>query len=116
MKVSISITDPWEFGESRKWRPLRGELLKRVDDDYGGLALIRLDESVTYRDTTWQYVIASPRKLGELISAVESGHEIFSAVIGVPASKAEGENPFASARETSNELAIIGTLIPEKST
>lgn len=115
MKVSISITDPWEFGEGREWRPLQGELVKSVVDDHGGLALIRLDEPLVHGGTTWHYVIAWPRKQGEVMSTVEKGREVFSSIIGLPSAKAEGPDPFASARETWNELAIVGTVIPERS-
>ena len=114
MKVNISISDPWEFGENRNWQPLKGTLLKCADDDYGGLALIELEQPVEYRGKTWQYVIASPRKQGDLMSGVRAGREVFSAIIGIPTTKAESNDPFASARETWNELAIIGTVVAEK--
>ncbi len=35
MRISISISDPWELGEAIRWQPLFGELLQTVNSVNG---------------------------------------------------------------------------------
>lgn len=110
MQILISISDPWELGESLRWQPLRGELIESVSDEHGGRALIKLDEAVNYHGSACRYAIASPRHKGNEIGAVQAGKKLVCAFIGISEQQAE-----VSPLDTKNwrgGLAFIGDLEP----
>jgi len=98
MRISISISDPWELGEALKWQPLRGELLQMVNDEHGGRALIKLDDAINYRGSIWGYLIAAPRHQGNEIAGVQSGKKVLGAFTGVSDQQAWSSTPL----DTSN--------------
>lgn len=57
MRVSIYINEPWEIGG----QVLKGELLHIIDDEHGGRGLIKLDNYIDYKGSSWRYVVATPR-------------------------------------------------------
>lgn len=89
MRISIMLSDPWDLGEALKWRPLRGELLQMTPDDHGGKALIELNESISFRDSVFRYVVASPRHKGSEIAELRNGKKVFCAMTGVSDEQAE---------------------------
>jgi len=111
MRVSISVSDPWDFGEEIGWKPLVGRLVKIVDDDQGGKALIMLDDVVTYRGAPWRYLIARIRHQGDQISALQSGKAVLGSIYGIPEDQASS----AQAMDTDQRpggLRFIGDIDP----
>ena len=111
MRISISISDPWELGEALKWQPLRGELLQTVNDEHGGRALIKLDDAINYQGSNWRYVVATPRHQESEIAGLQSGKKVVSAFTGISDQQAESSSPL----DTSNwrgGLAFIGDVEP----
>ena len=109
MRISISISDPWELGEALRWKSLQGELLRMVNDEHGGRALIKLDEVIDYRGSNWRYVVAVPRYQGNDIAALHTGKKVLAAFTGISDQQAESTN----ALDTSNwrgGLAFIGDI------
>jgi hypothetical protein len=111
MRISISISDPWELGEALNWQPLRGQLLQTVDDEHGGRALIRLDNAISYQGSNWRYLVAAPSQLGSEIAGLHRGMKTVGAFTGISDQQAESSSPL----NTSNwrgGLAFIGDIEP----
>lgn len=79
-KISIHISDPWEFGEALKWRPLGGQI---VDEAVTGEVLIKLEEALEYGETKCGYLIGSPRHVGGHIDEIETGSKPLCAFTGI---------------------------------
>lgn len=109
MNVIISLSEPWELGERLGWRPLAGQVVTTVLDDAGGQVLIRLQEPLLLGNSSWHYVIASPRHEGSTIAALEEPEGLIGAIIGVPDDKAESRQPFTAGRRPSTAY-FIGTV------
>lgn len=110
MRISISISDPWELGEALSWHPLTGELLTSVKNEHGGRALIKLDNPISYYGSNWRYVVAAPRHQGDEIGALETGKKIMCAFTGIPDEQAEAGSPLDT-QNWRGGLAFIGDLI-----
>lgn len=93
-QLTIMLSDPWELGEALKWQPLQGNLLRSVNDEKGGQALIKLEKSLEYRDAICRYVIASPRHEGVEISNLSVGKSVLCGLTGISEQQAESSNPF----------------------
>ena len=83
MRVSLTISDPWEVGEALGWERLPGELLLRVHDEHGGRALIKLDSPITYGGSTWRFVVAAPRLVGKGLAGLDGGETVGCGFIGI---------------------------------
>lgn len=105
------FSDPWDLGEALKWQPLRGELLQMTRDDHGGKALIELNESMSYGDSVYRYVVASPRHEGSEIAELQNGKKVFCAITGISDEQAKS----SAAMDTSSwrrGVAFIGDIEP----
>lgn len=109
MNVSISVSDPWDLGESLKWRPLLGELMQSSSDDRGGRALIRLGHAIDYRGTSYGFVVAVPRHEGATLAALAEGGRVFCSFTGVSDEHAQSENAL-STDHWRGGLAFIGDI------
>jgi hypothetical protein len=110
--VRISISEPWDLGETLKWKPVLGHLLRTTSDERGGRALIELDEPVTYGGSVWRYVVASPRHQGNQVTALLSGRSVLSALVGISDQQAKADNPFETSKWRGGGLAFIGDVEP----
>jgi hypothetical protein len=111
MRVSISISDPWDLGEENGWKPLPGLMLQLVDDDRGGRALILLDQEVTYRGTRWRYLVARVRHQGDRIAALRGGETVLSSMIGISEEQAN-TSPAPDMDLWRGGLSFIGSIDP----
>jgi len=111
IRISISISEPWELGEALKWQPLRGELLQTVNDEHGGMALIKLDNAINYQGSNWRYVVAVPRHHGSEIAGLHSGRKVLSAFSGISDQQAESSSPLSTSKWRGG-LAFIGDVEP----
>lgn len=111
MGVLISISDPWELGEALKWQPIHNELLKAVNDEQGGRALIKLDDAISFRGANWRYVVAAPRHQGNEIAGLHSGTKVVGAFTGISDQQAESSSPMDTGNWRGG-LAFTGDVEP----
>ena len=110
-RIIICISDPWELGEALKWQPLQGELLRMTSDEGGGRALIKLDAALSYRGSTWHYVIAAPRHQGNEMAELQTGKKVPAALTGIPDQQAESSRVLDT-RNWRGGLAFLGDVEP----
>lgn len=111
MRIAITVSDPWDFGEAIEWRSLLGQVLHVADDDQGGRALIMLDDAVNYHGSAWRYLVAKVRHQGDKISALQSGKKVLSSMIGISDERAKSAQP-VDTDHWRGGLAFIGDLDP----
>lgn len=78
-RVRIMLSDPWDFGESREWRPLWGRRLATSSMD-GGSVLVRLEPAVEYNGNRYLYLVASARHEGRHIEELDRGEKVTCAL------------------------------------
>jgi len=113
MRITINLGDPWELGESLNWQTLHGELLLTIKGEHGGRGLIKLDNSIDYKGSSWRYIVASPRYYGNDIIELHCG-TITANFIGITEQQAHQLDPYV-ALDTSKwrgGLAFDGELAP----
>ncbi len=110
-RVLVRVSDPWDLGESLRWRPLEGELLQIASDERGGRALIKLDDRIEYRGSVCRYVVAAPRHEGATIAAIQKGEKVFCNFTGISDSQAASSDPLDTSTWRGG-VAIIGDLEP----
>jgi hypothetical protein len=111
MRVTVTISEPWELGEAMQWCSLPGELQRVVDDGPGGRVLIKLDDPIKYRGLEWHYVVGAPRHAGDRVASLQAGQKVLSALTGITGQQAMSDSPF----DTSNwrgGLAFVGDIEP----
>jgi hypothetical protein len=88
-RLILTISEPWELGEALKWLAIRGDLLRMVNNERGGQALIKLDEPFEHRGTVCYYLIASPRHAGFEMARLLAGETVLCSVTGTAEQPAE---------------------------
>ncbi len=106
MRISIAVSDPWDLGEATKWQPLYGSLLQT---ERGGRALIKLDNVISYGDSIWSFVIASPRHRGDEVGALQVGKKVAATFIGILDQQAQSEAAFDT-HDWRGGLAFTGDI------
>ena len=66
MRVLISISDPWEFGESLGWKALSGNVTEIGDEQL----LVKLDKPLFQGGRSYRFVMAIPRHEGTTFKKV----------------------------------------------
>lgn len=112
MRISISISEPWDLGEARNWRPLHGELTWPTSDGNGDRALVELDERISYRGSVCRYVVTSPRLHGSKLAELKLGKEVLCAFIGISDEQAKSDVPLNTDNWRGGGLAFIGDISP----
>lgn len=108
MRISITISDPWELGEATKWQPLCGNLLQTRDE---GRGLIKLDDAVSYGGSIWHFAIASPRRRGDEVGALQTGKKVAATFIGISDEQAGSADAFDT-HDWRGGLAFMGDIEP----
>jgi hypothetical protein len=76
-KVAISLSDPWDLGESIGWRELSATLtLGPAPDDTA--AIVVLAEALSVGTSEYKTFAVSPRHFGRSMSEVLAGDEVFA--------------------------------------
>jgi hypothetical protein len=99
----------WDLGESLSWKTLIGELVKANADMDGGRALIRFDDPINYRGTSYQFAVAAPRHEGDSLKTIDAGGKVYCSFTGVSHEHASSDNPL-STEHWRGGLAFIGDL------
>jgi len=109
MSITLTLSDPWDLGESLDWKPQTGEILRSSVDDRGGRVLIRLDKPIVHREVDYQFVVALPRHDGDRLDTGSLKEKICCSFTGITDEHAESENPL-SLDHWRGGLAFIGDL------
>jgi hypothetical protein len=109
LRVRISLSDPWDLGESLNWQPVFGKLVKISLDVHGGRALIELDQPISYKGTTCQFAVAVPRHEGKNLEVLDKGGKVFCGFTGVSNEHAVSEAAL-STDHWRGGLAFIGDI------
>ena len=96
--LTITVSDPWDLGETVNWQPIKGQLIQMKDDERGGQALVKFDAPLSYRGLVYHYAVASPRLEGNHMVEVNDGKMVCSALIGISDQQAESNNPLDISR------------------
>jgi hypothetical protein len=107
--VCITLSDPWDLGESLGWKPLFGTLVKADADLDGGRALVRFNKTINYRGTSYQYAVAAPRYKGDSLKVVDEGGKVYCSFTGVSDEHASLDDAL-STQHWRGGLAFIGDL------
>lgn len=109
--ISITVSDPWELGESQGWDPLLGSVVDSTDAYEGGRALIHLRRPLSHKNATCQYLIAAPRHENVNIGGLFTGTPVFCALTGITDQEAASEAPF-NLRSWGGRVNFIGEVNP----
>ena len=109
VRVLISVSEPWELGESVRWRLLAGEVLHSADDR----ALVKLDHTINFGGCSWGYVVVEPRHQGKRIDALQAGEKLICGFTGVSEEQVR-KTPSLDTKNWRGGLAFIGDFEPTK--
>jgi hypothetical protein len=113
MRVDVSVSDPWDLGESIQWRPLHGEIRSWSDHgEPGSAVLIELDEPVWYRGISYGHLAGSARLEGHDMRDLEAGRSVFAALTAIRVDDLERGDDM-DMRSWRGGLGIIGTVSVE---
>jgi hypothetical protein len=111
MRVLITVTEPWELGETLRWQPMNGELLlSNVKDGGVKQALIRFDVAVSFQGCDWSYVLGEPRHDGVGLEALAAGKKLLCGFVGISEEQAKSVDRL-DLRNWRGGLAFIGDLV-----
>lgn len=113
MRVTVSISDPWDLGEALGWSRLRGELLRTQNAQHRERALIRLDDAILWEGTSWRYLIAQARHVEPDIHAIFGGAEVPAGFVGITDEQATSNTQLDTSKWRGGGLVITGTLALE---
>jgi len=118
-KVSLAISEPWEFGTEVGTEPIRGditEIQRELRANSSGLrcndlAVIRLDRPFAYRSLKCEYLLASPRHEGSSLTDIASAEVVSFNFSRIPSEQASSDAPFDLTRwRTQPTFGLIGTM------
>ena len=93
MRVSLTISEPWEVGEAIHWHALPGELIKEETVNGRATVLLKLDEPINLGASRWLYVVVAPRHAGDFIAELRLGNKVSVSITGITAQQALSQNP-----------------------
>jgi hypothetical protein len=57
LRVTITVSDPWDLGEAIAWQAIRGAVAHMQADAW----LVKVDSPFVHSDLEYQYLVVSPR-------------------------------------------------------
>lgn len=111
MRVSVTISEPWELGEATNWHSIPAELIRTEIVNGRPVALLKLDEPIIVATSSWPYVIAAPRHAGDWIAELHLGTSVAVSMTGITAQQAMSEKP-CDISGWRGGLACIGEVAP----
>jgi hypothetical protein len=118
-KVSIAISDPWEFGSEVGTEPIRGNIIEAKREHRANsigllrndLAVIRLECPFAYRSLKWEYLLASPRHEGTRLTDVSTAEVVSFNFVRMPSEQASSDAPFDFVQcHAPPAIGLIGTM------
>ena len=104
LKISLLVSDPWEFGEG----PYSGEVLVYSSDSDDDKLLLQLTPGVFFKEQTHEYFIVSPRSTEKLIEA-KKAKAINCNLVSISKEKANSNNPLDTS-DWRGSVALIGSI------
>jgi hypothetical protein len=111
MRITVTISEPWELDEAMQWRSFPGEMQRLIDAAHGGRVLIKLDDPLQYRGSKWHYVVGTARHTGDSVASLQAGQKVLSALTGITEQQAMSDNPFDMGHWRGG-LAFVGDIEP----
>lgn len=112
MRVSITVSDPWDFGTEHGTGPFAAKVLQAGSNYWVSgedALLLQLETSLSYQGSTCEYFVATPRfEIGSLASLI-SGYKVECNFTRVPESRTTSANPFDLSWWRGG-VGLIGTL------
>ena len=112
IKVSIVISDPWDFITEQGEGPITGKIIKVGANSWKpgqDAILIHIDTPLKFKGVCCEYFIATPRHELESIAALKDGNAIVCNFARIPSDKANSNNPFDLSWWRGG-IALVGTL------
>ena len=108
-RVRVTLSDPWDLGESLSWQPLSGELVRVGVEGKGGRALVKFDQRLIYHGESYQFAVAAPRHEGSSIGELDKGRPVFCSFIGVSDEHGQSQNAL-STEHWRGGLSFVGDI------
>jgi len=109
IRIQISLSDPWELGESLKWKPVLGQIVLDANDLSDGRALVTLDQPIEFRGSKYRFAVAAPRHEGRSIQELLPSGSVLCSFIGITDEQAMSSDATSIDRWRGG-LAFIGEL------
>jgi hypothetical protein len=94
-ELEIIVNDPWEFASAWGDAPRRARVLRRkAEPPHPTTLLLQLLSPVSYQSVLCEYLVASPRYVGQDMSMVWSIGRIEASVTCIPEARAINADPF----------------------
>lgn len=112
MKISIVISEPWDFVTEQGSGPFKASVIQIGIDPWNQgqkALLIYLDTPFIYKGVNYKYLIVTSRYDSDDVSSLVSNSSINCNFVGIPKEKATGPNAFDLSWWRGG-LALIGNL------
>lgn len=120
-RVSLGISEPWEFGTEVGTDPLSGHITQirrdiRVDASgtrHRELAVVHLERPFAYGGLKCEFLLASPRHEGFGFADIDSQEVVAFNFSRIPSEQASSDDPFDLTRwRNQRTFGLIGTIVP----
>lgn len=110
--IELGISEPWEFGTSRKWEPIKGIIAKVKDEEPLETIIIKIDEPFTYKDIYCEYFVASTRFRGQYYDSLSAPvyERVHSNLTRISAEQYNSADPFDLSWWRGGGVTIIGQI------
>ena len=99
--VILTLSDPWELGESVEWKPLFGTVIAegiRPESSFGKAGeaiLVQLSNPFVFNDIRYEYLQGSPRHEGKYLADLSlAKRELFCSFVRVSITQVEAGKRF----------------------
>lgn len=95
-RISIVVSDPWDFGTVHGTGPFVGVVLaeKGFEEDISRNALIKLDAPLEYKGVLCEYFVADARSQGDSLGSISGRKTVPCALTQVPEEHIQSHDPF----------------------
>jgi hypothetical protein len=109
LRIEISLSDPWDLGESLKWQPILGQMALGAEHPSHGRVLVTLDQPIEFGGSMYRYAVAAPRHEGRRVAEVADGRSVLCSFIGITDEQAKSPDR-TSIEGWRGGLSFIGEL------
>lgn len=104
-RVTLMVSDPWEFGTEVGSGPFYGVVERTKESDL----LISLQKHLLFRSVGYSHMLASPRHVGTGFDRLATGTQVPASLVLITKAVAEGPDPFSPERWTRG-AGLIGSI------